>query len=630
MVMKFSNLLSRIIVAASALITAHADIQSPTYNPDDLILGFRSLSGSQCYVVNIGQASQFTNATSAFAITGLGDIVTDLATVFGNDWSGIRPDMLWSVSGASSSDQTIGNDPPKTLYATRLRTTAGIQSAPWLRASDSAQSATTDFIKALGAAYTTYSATANSPGKGVIQTNTDVNCYASYQPGGTIANSGPAPGTSFQAFNPTIEGTFANRADSSVLDLFRMTPGTAPDQPGSYVGTFVIAANGTVTFTPIASTPGTLAFTSSTFSQVESSTLNVQKTITVSRTGGSLGAASVEVTVTAGSAISPDDYTATTPVTLNWANGDIATKSMTITVKTDGTTEGDETVFLELKNATGAALGNTSSATLTVSDPPVPGTVAFSSATFSQTEPSSGTAVMTITVNRTGGSDGEVSVDTTVTADTATVSDDYTATTRVTLTWADGDSAAKTFNITVKSDLLTESAETINLALQNATGGVAIGTQNIAVATINDLPPAGVLAFSSATYAQSESSGSDATMTITVNRTGGAAGAAGVQIAVSPISATTPEDFSVNSPVTLNWADGDSASKSFDITIHGDADAETDETFSLSLTNPTIATLGTQTTAVCTINDGTIIIPLAELGGSYNGLISGAAAHRGI
>jgi hypothetical protein len=230
---------------------------------------------------------------------------------------------------------------------------------------------------------------------------------------------------------------------------------------------------------------------------------------------------------------------------------------------------------------------------------------------------------MTVTVNRTGGSAGAISVEATITADTATVTDDYTATTPATLNWADGDSAAKTFTITVKADAITESAETINLALQNATNGATIVGQSTAVATINDLPPAtGTLAFSSATYSRAENASGDATMTITVTRTGGSAGAASTEVAVTPVTASNPADYTVNTPVTLNWQAGDATSKTFDITIKSDALLESAETFSLALQNATGATLSGQTTATGTLTDGTVIIPLAQLSGSYNGLIT--------
>src|SRR5207253_143148 len=58
-----------------------------------------------------------------------------------------------------------------------------------------------------------------------------------------------------------------------------------------------------------------------------------------------------------------------------------------------------------------------------------------------------------------------------------------------------------------------------------------------------------------------------------------------------------------NSSGTLNWADGDSSSKCFSITICNDNVFEGNETVNLALSNATGATLGTQSTATLTIAD---------------------------
>ncbi|MBI4826556.1 MAG: hypothetical protein HY807_09090 [Nitrospirae bacterium] len=117
------------------------------------------------------------------------------------------------------------------------------------------------------------------------------------------------------------------------------------------------------------------------------------------------------------------------------------------------------------------------------------GTLAFTSATYSESE-AAGTTVTT-TVSRTGGSLGIVTVDcNTVAGGTATAGSDYTTVTAQTLTWADGDIANKTCAIPIINDALDESNETVNLTLTNATGGATIGAQNTAVLTITDNDPA--------------------------------------------------------------------------------------------------------------------------------------------
>lgn len=97
----------------------------------------------------------------------------------------------------------------------------------------------------------------------------------------------------------------------------------------------------------------------------------------------------------------------------------------------------------------------------------------------------------TISVVRTGGSTGEVTVNYTTSNGTATAGSDYTATSG-TLTFADGEVGAKTFTIPILDDTLVEGDETVILYLSNPTGGATLASPSTAVLTIidNDEAPA--------------------------------------------------------------------------------------------------------------------------------------------
>jgi DNA/RNA endonuclease G (NUC1) len=129
-----------------------------------------------------------------------------------------------------------------------------------------------------------------------------------------------------------------------------------------------------------------------------------------------------------------------------------------------------------------------------LASPPTPnvvnsGTLQFSAATYSVNE-DGGSA--TITVTRTGGSSGAVSVNYSTVAggSSATAGDDYVATSS-TVSFADGDTANKTFTVTVNDDTTFEGNETVNLALSSPTGGATLGSPSTAVLTIveNDAQP---------------------------------------------------------------------------------------------------------------------------------------------
>src|SRR6185436_11314867 len=76
-----------------------------------------------------------------------------------------------------------------------------------------------------------------------------------------------------------------------------------------------------------------------------------------------------------------------------------------------------------------------------------------------------------------------------------------------------------------------------------------------------------------------------------------------VQYAASNGTANAGQDYTAVSG-TLNWADGETAVKTFNVPITPDEVFEGNETVNLALSNPTGgATLGTPNTAVLTIVD---------------------------
>src|SRR5262249_37746871 len=149
------------------------------------------------------------------------------------------------------------------------------------------------------------------------------------------------------------------------------------------------------------------------------------------------------------------DFTAVSGA-LTWAAGESASKTFTVPIIDDGLVEGDETVVLTLASPTGGAtLGAPATATLTIADNDFPGAngkLQFSATGYSVNE---GAGTATITVTRTGGGDGAVSVDYASGGGAATAGQDYTAVSG-TLTWAAGDSGSKTFTIPILEDGLVE------------------------------------------------------------------------------------------------------------------------------------------------------------------------------
>lgn len=261
-------------------------------------------------------------------------------------------------------------------------------------------------------------------------------------------------------------------------------PGVTGGAQGAFAGNydgFVARLTADLTASTAVNT-GTLQFSAATYDADEGAGGVL---ITVTRTGGSSGAASVEYSTVDGTADADDDFTHVDGI-VSWADGDDAPQSFTIAIADDAAAESDEYFNLVLTDAVGATLGAQSTAVVTIADndtaAPEPGTVQFSAAAYGGSE--NGGAV-TLTLTRTGGSSGAVDVTVATGGGTATAGSDYAALNAV-VSWTDGDAADKTVNLVLLDDSLVEGSETIGVTLSAPTGGAALGAQSTATVTVTD------------------------------------------------------------------------------------------------------------------------------------------------
>ncbi|WP_413166086.1 Calx-beta domain-containing protein [Capilliphycus salinus ALCB114379] len=247
----------------------------------------------------------------------------------------------------------------------------------------------------------------------------------------------------------------------------------------------------TPTPTPV---PGKLEFSVASINVDENAT---NATITVNRIEGTDGIVTVDYATENNTALAGIDYTATSG-TLTFADGETS-KSFTIPILEDTAVEGNEFFNLNLTNATGDAILGMATSTVNIVDNDVlmPGSINFSAATFSVNE--DGTPITEITVTRTGGSLGAVSINLTQTNGTATSPGDYTNA-PITVNFADGDSTPQIVTIPIINDTTFEPTESINLALATPTGGATLGTQNTATLQIVDNDRTSNLQLTGATY----------------------------------------------------------------------------------------------------------------------------------
>ncbi|MCB1247630.1 MAG: hypothetical protein KDB69_10215 [Acidimicrobiia bacterium] len=209
------------------------------------------------------------------------------------------------------------------------------------------------------------------------------------------------------------------------------------------------------------------------------------------------------------------------------------------------------------------------------------GSVRFSNPTYEVSESS---AAAIVTVFRTNGDDGAISVTVVASAGTATAGTDFVPASTV-LVWPDNDDDPRTVAIELIDDELQESTETVLLELQNVTGGAGVASPNTAVLSILDDGDtgqgAGEVGLASSTFVAAEGEAAS----VVLRRTGGSAGMVSIQWATFDGTATAGLDYVADEGVAV-WEDGDSSDKLISVTTLDDDLLEGDETFSVVLSLP--------------------------------------------
>jgi uncharacterized delta-60 repeat protein len=318
-------------------------------------------------------------------------------------------------------------------------------------------------------------------------------------------------------------------------------------------------------------------------------------TVTVNRSGATVGIATVNYNTTAGTAGAGLDYTNVSGA-LTFSAGDTA-KTFNIPIVNDGLVEGNETVLLSLSGISGAIAGLTNATLTIVEDDFAPGEVSFSAATYSVNE-AGGAA--TISVVRSNGFTGVISVNfATVAGGTAISSVDYTST-NGNLAFADGQSA-RSFTVPILVNSSSTNNSTVNLQLSGPVGGATLGGLSTAVLTIqNNDVVFGNFNFTNSVYTVSEGAG---VFPVRVTRDGGSLSAVSVAALVFDGTATNGTHFTAATSNFLSWADGDATFKTFNVTIIDDGVVAGDRSFSMLLTNALIASVGTNIVATVNITD---------------------------
>jgi CSLREA domain-containing protein len=318
-------------------------------------------------------------ASYAFADTPIGSAAQTSITITNSGTATINLTTPFSITGANANQFTVGNPVSATLTpggtttvpVTFTPTATGAKSATLNFTSGNGGTATVNLTGTGTTGFTVSPATAafadtpvnnsSAPATVTITNVSDstVTLTAPFTFGGADANQ-------FSSGAPSSSTLLAPGGTATVAVTF--SPTSAGAKSATLMVTSANAGAATVSLSGRGIQPGSLKLSSASYTTSET---NADHTfsIPVSRTGGSDGAASVNYSVTDGSANSGSDYTIVSASgTLNWTDGDAADKSIVITVKGDTIYEADETVNISISAAGGATLGTPASAVLTITN----------------------------------------------------------------------------------------------------------------------------------------------------------------------------------------------------------------------------------------------------------------------
>ena len=223
---------------------------------------------------------------------------------------------------------------------------------------------------------------------------------------------------------------------------------------------------------------------------------------------------------------------------------------------------------------------------------------------------------LTLTVQRTGGTVGNLSVDYSTTDGTAIAGQDYTAAS-ATLNFTAGETS-KTIQIPILDDSTTETSETFTVALRNNTSPETVGAPSTVFVTVLDRTTTPLLMITPIAVIEGTGATTDAVFTINLSAATGRSVSG--NFATSNLTA-----FGGASCATTQGADYESRSGTFSFTpgsttftipikLCGDTSAEADETFRVVLTNPSGAVVVTNQGFGTIINDDILQLVLEESG----------------
>ena len=371
-------------------------------------------------------------------------------------------------------------------------------------------------------------------------------------------------GTTEQKVTGTVSGDALDESDETVLaSLTNAVNATVGANESPTTGTILDDdATPTLSIDDVTTTEGTGGSRTATF------------TVTLSAASGR--DVTVAYATAPGTATTGADFTDTSG-TLTIPAGSTS-QTIPVAIATDTIDETDEGFVVNLSSPSNATLADGQGAG-TITDDDTGPVLTVDDVAVAE---GNGTATLTFTVTKTGPTEQTVTVKAQTANGTATTPADYTAVS-TDLTFAPGETA-KTVSVPVAADALDEPDETLTLTLSepvNASIGDANGT-----GTITDDDAAPTLSVGDVTVGEGNAGTTPANFPVTLSAASGRT----VTVSYGTVNGTaTGADYTTTTG-TLTFAPGET-SKTVAVPVKGDTVDEADESFTLTLTNPTNATV---------------------------------------
>ncbi len=395
-----------------------------------------------------------------------------------------------------------------------------------------------------------------------------------------------APGDTSATLTVSVIGDLIDEVDET-LEVMLNNPTNATIGTGQAVGTITDDDS-----------PPAVSIADSSVTEGDSGTVTLSFDVSLNAASGQtvmVDYATVDATATAGT-----DYVANSG-SVSFEPGQVS-RTLSIQVIGDTVFESDETLGIVLSNPTNATLADGDAVGTIVENDAQP-VISLSAASGGEGTASNGTVTLTATL--TASSTQTITADFATSDDTAVAGVDYAATSG-TLTFTPGDTVGN-IPITLIADAIDEADETFTVSLSNIVGATA-GTVS-AQATIVDDDASPSLSINDVQVSEGDTGQVVLRFTVSLSESSG--NAVSVDAATVAGTAEAGVDFDPVS-TTLNFAVG-GVSQTLDIPVNGDTLDENDETFSVTLSGATNATISDGSgTGTIVDNDNPPVLSIAD------------------